>query len=129
MKRWWMTTCACLLAGTVGCGFFSKNLGPLPGEDQNERAGCPREVSPCAHPSETCAYVVYPVGGGEAIRHKGRLPGPDDGVIDGHISGLTAAVSPSDSPLTSITDNRFEYGVDYLGYWLRQAAESWARPG
>jgi len=35
MKRWWMTTCACLLAGTVGCGFFSKNLGPLPGEDQH----------------------------------------------------------------------------------------------
>jgi hypothetical protein len=43
-------------------------------------------------------------------------PGPDDGIIDGKISGLTAK---------SITDDRYDYGVDYLGYWLRKAAESW----
>ncbi|MGH3369536.1 MAG: hypothetical protein ACRDPR_06015, partial [Nocardioidaceae bacterium] len=33
-------------------------------------------------------------------------------VFDGHIDGLTAG---------SITDNVFEYGVDYLGYWLKRA--------
>jgi hypothetical protein len=44
-------------------------------------------------------------------------PAPDDGSIDGHISGLTAS---------SISDNTFEYGVDYLGFWLRKAAEAWA---
>jgi Ca2+-binding RTX toxin-like protein len=46
-----------------------------------------------------------------------RMSGaPRDNTIDGKISGLTAA---------TITDDTYEYGVDYLGYWLRQAAESW----
>jgi hypothetical protein len=46
-----------------------------------------------------------------------RMPsGPRDGVFDGHVGGLTA---------TSITDGRFEYGVDYLGYWLQEAAEQY----
>jgi VCBS repeat-containing protein len=43
-------------------------------------------------------------------------PGPDDGSIDGKINGLSA---------TTITDDKYEYGVDYLGYWLKKAAESW----
>jgi Ca2+-binding RTX toxin-like protein len=42
-----------------------------------------------------------------------RLPtGPLDSQIDGNIDGLSIA---------SITDNIYEYGVDYLGYWLNQA--------
>jgi hypothetical protein len=46
-----------------------------------------------------------------------RLPvGPTDGTADGNVSVLTA---------TSLTDTNFEYGVDYLGYWLKQAAEAW----
>jgi CSLREA domain-containing protein len=40
-----------------------------------------------------------------------------DDQIDGVIEGVTAA---------SITDETFEYGVDYLGYWLKQVAERWA---
>ena len=43
-------------------------------------------------------------------------PGPDDGVIDGQISGLTAA---------SISAQVYRYAVDYLGAALRQAAEQW----
>lgn len=39
------------------------------------------------------------------------------GAIDGFIDGISAA---------SITDGVFEYGVDYLGYWLKQAAALWA---
>ncbi|MFO0842865.1 MAG: Calx-beta domain-containing protein [Gemmataceae bacterium] len=45
-------------------------------------------------------------------------PGPDDGVADGVLAGLTAA---------SITDGRFKYGVDYLGYWLKKASDVWLR--
>jgi hypothetical protein len=45
-------------------------------------------------------------------------PGPVDGTFDGRLSGLTGA---------SITDTTYEYGVDYLGFWLRQAAEAWQR--
>lgn len=43
-------------------------------------------------------------------------PGPNDGSRNGKISGISAG---------SITDNQYEYGVDYLGYWLKQAAEKW----
>jgi uncharacterized repeat protein (TIGR01451 family) len=43
-------------------------------------------------------------------------PSPNDGSLNGIIGGLSAA---------SISDNTFEYGVDYLGYCLRQAAEKW----
>jgi Ca2+-binding RTX toxin-like protein len=43
-------------------------------------------------------------------------PGPIDGTVDGTIDGLTG---------TGISDNTFEYGVDYLGYWLKQAADAW----
>ncbi len=43
-------------------------------------------------------------------------PGPDDGSFDGKISSISA---------NSITDNKYEYGVDYLGYWLKKAAEKW----
>ena len=77
----------------------------------------------------------------ETLKHAGYVEGrdlfiapydwrlaiaPDDGVIDGKISGLTAALSPSDPSLISLTDNHFKFGVDYLGHWLRQAAEAWA---
>lgn len=56
-----------------------------------------------------------------------RLPvGPRDQKIDGKISGLSAEIFPADKNI-SITDETFEYGVDYLGYWLRKAAESWER--
>jgi len=49
-------------------------------------------------------------------------PAPVDGVFDGVVSGLSAA---------AITDGGFEYGVDYLGYWLMQAMDAWetAHPG
>jgi hypothetical protein len=43
-------------------------------------------------------------------------PGPVDGTYDGVIGGISGA---------SITDDRYEYGVDYLGYYLKQAAEKW----
>lgn len=35
---------------------------------------------------------------------------------DGIIEGVTAE---------QISDETFEYGIDYIGYWLRQAAEAW----
>jgi len=43
-------------------------------------------------------------------------PGPVDGAVDGVIEGLSGV---------SITDDVYEYGIDYLGYYLEQAAESW----
>ena len=43
-------------------------------------------------------------------------PGPFDGAYDGVIGGLSGV---------SITDDLYEYGVDYLGYYLKQAAEKW----
>jgi len=43
-------------------------------------------------------------------------PAADDGAIDGKISGLTA---------DSVSDEVFTYGVDYLGYFMRKAGESW----
>lgn len=45
-------------------------------------------------------------------------PGPNDGVADGKISGLSAA---------SITDNQYEYSVDYVGHWLQDVAEKWKK--
>ncbi|MBD2547475.1 DUF7948 domain-containing protein [Planktothricoides raciborskii] len=45
-------------------------------------------------------------------------PFPEDGTADGKISGISAA---------SIADDQYEYGVDYLGHWLRQAAEQWEK--
>ena len=43
-------------------------------------------------------------------------PGPIDNVIDGFVGGLTGA---------SITDNQFNYGVDYLGWYIKKACEKW----
>ena len=42
--------------------------------------------------------------------------GPKDGTIDGSIDGLSGA---------NITDPTLQYGVDYLGYWLKKAVEQW----
>jgi PKD repeat protein len=48
-------------------------------------------------------------------------PGPDDGTPDGHVSGLTAtAIAGHDAQTAS-----YRYGVDYLGYWMKQAVEAW----
>ena len=44
------------------------------------------------------------------------VPGPDDNNINGHIDGLTGA---------SITDNQFNYGVDYLGWYMKEACDKW----
>ena len=51
------------------------------------------------------------------VNYDWRLPpGPDDGQIDGRISGITAQ---------SISAGQFLYGVDYLGDILREVAERW----
>ena len=44
------------------------------------------------------------------------LPGPIDNNIDGQIDGLTGS---------NITDNQFDYGVDYLGWYIKKASERW----
>ena len=43
-------------------------------------------------------------------------PGPVDGTYDGVLQGMSGL---------SITDGVYEYGVDYLGHNLKQAAERW----
>jgi hypothetical protein len=43
-------------------------------------------------------------------------PGPVDGAYDGVLRGISGL---------SITDDLYEYGVDYLGYNLKLAAERW----
>ena len=53
------------------------------------------------------------------VKYDWRLPPapvPTDGMFDGHISGLSAP---------SISDDNFSYGVDYLGYYLKRAAEQY----
>jgi len=49
-------------------------------------------------------------------------PGPVDGAVDGVLE------NPDGTPITGdqITDATYEYGVDYLGYWVSRAALSWA---
>ncbi len=44
------------------------------------------------------------------------MPGPIDGEFDGHINGLNAQ---------SLSDDQFNYAVDYLGWYLRQASEAY----
>jgi hypothetical protein len=43
-------------------------------------------------------------------------PAPENGQYDGIVSGLTAA---------SLTDEVYEFSVDYLGYWMEQAVNQW----
>jgi hypothetical protein len=51
------------------------------------------------------------------VNYDWRLPpGPLDGSLDGVVSGISA---------TSISDQQFDYGVDYLGVALRSACERW----
>ena len=51
------------------------------------------------------------------VNYDWRLtPGPIDNNIDGHIDGLSGA---------SITSGQFNYGVDYLGWYIKQACERW----
>lgn len=51
------------------------------------------------------------------VNYDWRLPsGPLDSSINGIVSGISG---------TSISDQQFEYGVDYLGVALRRACERW----
>ncbi|MEX0330671.1 MAG: right-handed parallel beta-helix repeat-containing protein [Puniceicoccaceae bacterium] len=43
-------------------------------------------------------------------------PAPENGEYDGIVSGLTAA---------SLTDDVYEFSVDYLGYWMERAVNKW----
>src|SRR5215213_9504717 len=119
-----------LLLGTSGCGWcgwcrhcdrseepclacFRTPMGPRPGEDQYLRAGCPRDVADWAHPSDTGAYVLYPVGGGEACPHKGRAPGRDEGVWGWDYSGRCI---PSNVELLW-TAGRYQGGLEGYEQW------------
>jgi len=44
------------------------------------------------------------------------LPAPLDNNFDGYIDGITG---------TSITDDEFKYGVDYLGWYIKKACDRW----
>ena len=49
------------------------------------------------------------------VNYDWRLtPGPIDNNIDGHIDGLSGV---------SITSGQFNYGIDYLGWYIKQACE------
>ncbi len=51
------------------------------------------------------------------VNYDWRLPpGPSDGSLDGRVDGLTGS---------SITDPLREYGVDYLGHFLKQSKAAW----
>src|SRR5436305_647792 len=56
-----------LAAGLAAGGIAGAVMGsepPCDGEHAQQRAGCPQKVACYALPSETSAYVGYPVGGG-----------------------------------------------------------------
>ena len=51
------------------------------------------------------------------VTYDWRLPaGPNDGAADGNIGGIDAK---------SITSDKYQYGVDYLGHFLRLAVQAW----
>lgn len=51
------------------------------------------------------------------VNYDWRLtPGPIDSNIDGFIDGINAA---------SIADDQYNYGVDYLGWYIKQACDRW----
>jgi hypothetical protein len=76
------------------------------------------------------SYLQSAAGGGYTIgkdlfiaNYDWRLPlAPDDGTFDGKITGITAQ---------DMVSGNYQYGLDYLGYWLNQAASVWnqANPG
>ena len=80
-------------------------------------------VDPLAHVYDDLIKTLENVGYVQGqdlfvVNYDWRLmPGPVDHVNDGHINGLSAA---------GISDTSYEYGVDYLGWYLKQAAEAWA---
>lgn len=52
-----------------------------------------------------------------AAVHDWRMPiAPADGTDDGFLANVTAAL---------MTNGRFDYGVSYLGYWLKKAEAAW----
>jgi len=79
-------------------------------------------IDPLLHAYDDLVQTLKNVGYEEGkdlfvVAYDWRLmPGPVDGVYDGHIGGLSGP---------SITDTNYEYGVDYLGHYLRKAAEAW----
>lgn len=81
-------------------------------------------LDPLTHAYDDLVKTLKTVGYKEgkdlfAAPYDWRLtPGPVDGQYDGHLDGLTGA---------SITDAEYQYGVDYLGFWLRLAAELWQK--
>ena len=51
------------------------------------------------------------------VNYDWRLtPGPIDNIIDGRIDGVTGV---------SLSSGQFNYGVDYLGWYIKQACERW----
>ena len=56
----------------------------------------------------------------------GRPVSYDNNKLDGKIDGLCAGTVGGNCAW-SITDERYEWGVDYLGYYLKRATESWAQ--
>lgn len=82
------------------------------------------QIDPLAHVYDDLIQTLKNVGYEEGknlfvVKYDWRLsPGPvsPGGPFDGHIAGLTAP---------ALADDQFLYGVDYLGYYLRKAAEAY----
>lgn len=77
---------------------------------------------------QTLVNVGYVVGHNlfKAVYDWRVLPGPIDGALDGKISGLTAQIITSAQPPSPTNpQGTYKFGVDYLGYWLKQAQQQW----
>jgi pimeloyl-ACP methyl ester carboxylesterase len=89
-----------------------------------QRGGLPSsmQMDPIARVYDDLAKTLRNVGYEDGkdlfvVPYDWRLPvGPIDNDIDGVIEGITAS---------SISDNNFEYGVDYLGEALKRVVEEW----
>lgn len=77
--------CAAALLLLTGCKCL-----PSPEHKDEQRAGCPSEVSRCARPSDTGRYVGYQVGGGAApwCWSRADAPTPEEGTWGWDYSGL-----------------------------------------
>jgi probable HAF family extracellular repeat protein len=98
--------------GDLGAWMFERGLHPDG-----------MQIDPLAHAYDDLIATLKDVGYVEGkdlfvVKYDWRVPvGPADGVFDGVVNGLTAQ---------SIADQSFNYAVDYLGYYLRQAMDAWA---
>lgn len=110
-----------IAADTSGTGFdeWLTTRGIAPGKLQLETLA--NSYHDLVQTLENVGYSVNKVEAGKTPVYIAlwdwRVPvAPQDGTADGIIGGISAA---------SISDTTYETGLDYLGWWIKEAADDW----